>query len=386
MLQKKTNLKILTINIDYTLAMNKPAFGDAQERNIAYGKYVDKIISITHSPGRLGLKHKKLSEAVEIFPTSSVHPVFFLFDALRIARRIFKEHQIDLVLSQDPFITGLVAYLIKIRYKCAFLIHFHGDFWQNKYWLNEKWYNPILLGLSKLLVKRADGIKVVSSGIRNKLVEAGIAKSKIRIIPTPVDLNKFIYCDLEKVRHFREKHHPGRKVVINVGRKDPSKDYQTLYKAISLVYDDYKKLAFWQIGNKDYLREKIKADENLTLTSTGKINQKKLTNYYHASNVYVSSSKHESFGKVLIEAMAAGLPVVTTATTGSKEIIKDGVNGFLVPIGDSPALARKILYLLNNPEKAKEMGENGRRMVKEKFNQQKIIQQIIKFWEDLCAS
>ncbi len=145
-------------------------------------------------------------------------------------------------------------------------------------------------------------------------------------------------------------------------------------------------MAFWQIGNKDYLREKIKADENLTLTSTGKIDQKELTNYYHTSNVYVSSSKHESFGKVLIEAMAAGLPVVATATTGSKEIIKDGINGFLVPIGDSQVLARKILFLLNNSDKAKEIGENGRRMVKEKFDQQKIIKKLIEFWQDLCAS
>jgi len=382
MLQQKTNLKILTINLDYTLAVDKPAFGDAQERNIAYGKYVDKIISITHSPRKLGLKRKKLSEEVEIFPSSSRSPLFFIFDAFQLARQIFVNYQMDLVLSQDPFITGLVAYLIKRRYNCAFLIHFHGDFWQNKYWLREKWYNFILLWLSRFLVKRADGIKVVSSGIKDKLVRAGIAEKKIRVIPTPVDLNKFIYCHSEEVRKFRKKHQ-NRKTVINVGRKDPSKDYSTLYKAISLIYNDYKKLAFWQVGSGDYLLGKIKTDENLMLISSGKIKQEELVNYYHASDIYVSSSKHESFGKVLIEAMAAGLPVVATATTGSKEIIEDGLNGFLVPIGDSQALAKKILYLLNNPAKAKKMGENGRQMVKEKFNQQKIIQQIIKFWQDL---
>jgi len=382
MLQQKTNLKILTINLDYTLAVDKPAFGDAQERNIAYGKYVDKIISITHSPRKLGLKRKKLSEEVEIFPSSSRSPLFFIFDAFQLARQIFVNYQMDLVLSQDPFITGLVAYLIKRRYNCAFLIHFHGDFWQNKYWLREKWYNFILLWLSKFLVKRADGIKVVSSGIKDKLVEAGVDKKKIRVIPTPVDLNKFIYCHPEEVRKFRKKHQ-NRKTVINVGRKDPSKDYSTLYKAISLIYNDYKKLAFWQVGSGDYLLGKIKTDENLMLISSGKIKQEELVNYYHASDIYVSSSKHESFGKVLIEAMAAGLPVVATATTGSKEIIEDGLNGFLVPIGDSQALAKKILYLLNNPDKAKEMGRVGKEIVREKFNQEKIIKKIIKFWEDL---
>jgi len=81
--------------------------------------------------------------------------------------------------------------------------------------------------------------------------------------------------------------------------------------------------------------------------------------------------------------MACGLPVIATDTTGSKEIIKDGVNGFLVPIGDSEALSRKILYLLNNPDKAKEIGKAGKQMIIEKFNQEKIIEKIVKFWKDL---
>jgi len=386
MLKQKTNLKILTINLDYTLAMDLPDFGDAQQRNIAYGQYVEKIISITHSPRKLGLKHKKLSNRVEIFPSSSKSPIFFIFDAFQLARQIFVNYRMDLVLSQDPFITGLVAFLIKRRYKCAFLIHFHGDFWQNKYWLREKWYNFILLWLSRFLVKRADGIKVVSSGIKDKLVRAGIAENKIRVIPTPVDLEKFEKFDQEKVENFQNKNYPDKKVIINIGREDPSKDYPTLYKAIELVYRDYKKLAFCQVGANIYLPKKIKADQNLILISMAKIEQEKLINYYHTADVYVSSSKHESFGKVLIEAMAAGLPIVATETTGSKEIIQDGLNGFLVPIGDSQALARKVLYLLNNPGKAKEMGENGRQMVRERFDWEKIIKEIISFWQDLCTS
>jgi len=379
---QKTNLKILTVNIDYTLAMNKPKFGDAQERNIAYGRYVDKIISITHSPKRLKLKYKKLSEAVEIFPTSSIHPVFFMFDAIKIAKKVFTEHQIDLVLTQDPFITGLVGWLIKIRYKCKFLIHFHGDFWDNKYWLNEKWYNPILLSLSKFLVKRADGIKVVSSGIKEKLIKEGIDTKKIRVIPTPVNLEKFKIFNKKVVEKLRKKNQ-SRKTIINVGRDDPSKDYATLFKTINLVYEKYRNIVFLQAGAGFYLPERIRVDENLFLISKGKIKQKQLVNYYHASDVYISSSCHESFGKVLIEAMAAGLPVVATATTGSKGIIINGVNGFLVPIGNSEALAKKVLYLFNNPQKAQKIGEAGRKMVKEKFNQEKIIGQMIGFWEDL---
>jgi len=382
---KKTDLKILTINLDYTLAMDSPDFGDAQERNIDYGKYVEKIISITHSRKKMGLKKKILSDQVEIYPTSSTNPIFFIFDALKLSREIFFDHKIDLVLTQDPFITGLVGWLIKKRHKCKYLIHFHGDFWENKYWLREKWYNFILLLLSKFLVKRADGIKVVSFGIKEKLIKSGIKKRKIRVIPTPVDLSKFIYCSPDKVRNLRKKVNENWKTIINVGRNDPAKDYRTLLKVIKIVREKYGKLAFWQIGAKIKLDDNIIFGENMKLSSIGKISQDKLTNYYHASDIYVSSSRHESFGKVLIEAMAAGLPVVATATTGSKDIVQEGINGFLVPVGDSEALARKILFLLNNPKEAKKIGANGRKFVKEKFDYQKLIEEIIDFWQDLVC-
>jgi len=375
-------MRILMISLDKTL-LGTDYSGDVLERHQEYAQKAGHLDIIVFS--KKGFRKTKVSPRLTFYPTNSSTKLNYVFDAFRIAKEIYWPDKFDLMVSQDPFLTGLAGWLIKKRFKIPLLIHFHGDFWQNKYWLREKWYNFILLWLSKFLVKRADGIKVVSSGIKDKLVEAGLNKKKIRLIPTPVDLNKFIYCHPEEVKKFRKKHQ-NRKTIINVGRQDSSKDYSTLYKAIALVYNDYKRLVFWQVGNGDYLPEKIKTDENLIFTSSGKVKQEELVDYYHASDIYVSSSKHESFGKVLIEAMTAGLPIVATATTGSQEIIKDGQNGFLVPIGDSQALAKKILYLLNNPEKAKEIGENGRRMVKERFDQQKIIKKMIKFWQDLCAS
>lgn len=368
------------ISLDRTL-LGADYSGDVLERHQAYAQRAGQLDIIVFS--KKGFAKNKISGQLSVHPTNSSNKLDYFFDAYRIAREISLGDEFNLIISQDPFLTGLVGWFLKKKFKIPLLVHFHGDFWQNKYWLKERWFNPIFLLLSKFLVEGADGIRVVGSIIKDKLIKEGIAADKIRVIPTPVNLEKFIYCNPEKVKNFREKHHPGRKVIINVGRKDPAKDYTVLYKAIGLVYEDYKRLAFWQMGNEDYLREKIKADENLILTSRGKIDQVELTNYYHASDVYVSSSCHESFGKVLVEAMAAGLPVVATATTGSKEIVEDGVNGFLVPVGDSQSLARKILFLLNNPEKAKEMGQLGREMVKERFDQQKIIGEIIKFWKDL---
>ncbi|MFH0907072.1 MAG: glycosyltransferase family 4 protein [bacterium] len=367
------------ISLDKTL-LGDDYSGDVVERHQEYAEQAGSLDIIVFS--KKGFKKRKISSKLTVYPTNSLNKLTYVFDAFRLAKEIYWPDGFSLIVTQDPFLTGLSGWLIKKRFKIPLLIHFHGDFWQNIYWLKEKWFNFILLFISKFLVRRADGIRVVSLGIKNKLVAEGLSNKKIRVIPTPVNLEDFIFCEPEKVKKLR-KANKNLKTIINVGRKDASKDYLTLFKAIELVRAKYGKLAFWQIGANIRLRDKIRFDENMILNSFNKIDRKELTNYYHASDIYVSSSNNESFGKVLIEAMSAGLPVVATATTGSKEIITDEENGYLAPIGDSEVLSRKILFLLNNPKKAKEIGKAGRETVKEKFNQQKIIKKIIKFWRDL---
>lgn len=379
-------MRVLMISIDRTLLGSVNYWGDALERHQEYAERVGRLEIIVLA-GKTDFSRKKISDHLAVYPTNSASKLTYVFDAFEIAKNIYWPDKFDLVVVQDPFLCGLSGWLVKWRFKIPLLVHFHGDFWQNKYWLLEKgrwWFNWFFLLISKFVVRRADGLRAVSSGIEEKLLRAGLSKGKIRVIPTPVDVEKFGNFDLAKVEAFR-KAHGARKVIINVGRKDPAKDFKTLGKAVRLVYEDFKNLAFWQIGADLYWPEKIRADQNLMITFTGRIEQNELANYYHAADVYVSSSRHESFGKVLIEAMACGLPVVATATTGSKAIIQDGVNGFLVPVGDSAALARKILYLLNNPDKAKEMGEQGRAMARKKFSQAKTVDQIVDFWQDLIT-
>jgi len=369
------------ISLDKTL-LGADYSGDVLERHQKYAQRVDKLEIIVFS--RKGFKKRKIDDRLTIYPTNSSNKLAYLLDAFNVAKDIYWPDGFDLIVTQDPFLTGWTGWVLKKRFKTPLLIHFHGDFWQNKYWLKERWFNPIMLFLSKFLVDGTDGIRVVSSEIKKNLVRAGVTKDKIRVIPTPVNLEQFIYCEPEKVKGLREKVHKKSKTIINVGRDDPSKDYGTLIKAIKLVREKYSKLSFWQIGADLPLGDKIKIDENMVFLSTGKIDQKELVNYYHASDIYVSSSCHESLGKVLIEAMAAGLPVVATNTTGSKEIVKNGISGYLVPIGDNIALARKILHLLNNSDQAKKMGQAGRQIAKEKFDQEKVIRNIIKFWRDLA--
>jgi glycosyltransferase involved in cell wall biosynthesis len=90
--------------------------------------------------------------------------------------------------------------------------------------------------------------------------------------------------------------------------------------------------------------------------------------------ILVLTSLWEGLPRVLPQAMAAGVPVVASDVNGSREAIRDGVNGFIMEPHDIQGMARKILYLLKHPEVARSMGEKGTEMVRE-FDIWKMLRQ-----------
>ena len=86
---------------------------------------------------------------------------------------------------------------------------------------------------------------------------------------------------------------------------------------------------------------------------------------------------------IISQALATGLPVITTRHSGLPDQVKDGYNGFLVGEGDFRALADKILFLIENPDVWVKLGENGRNLVTEKYNSEKLINQQIEIYNSL---
>lgn len=93
-----------------------------------------------------------------------------------------------------------------------------------------------------------------------------------------------------------------------------------------------------------------------------------LVDAYHASDVYLTTSDYEGFGLTLVEAMAAGKPVVSTAVGGTVDIVVDGEAGRLCPAGNTESLAAAVLELLNDPVKAKAWGQRGQERARARFD------------------
>ena len=99
-------------------------------------------------------------------------------------------------------------------------------------------------------------------------------------------------------------------------------------------------------------------------------------------DIFVLPSLNEGMGRVLVEAMAAGKPIVASNVGGIPDLVEHDHNGLLVPPGDEKALATSIKQLINNPEKAKLMGQHGRELCHQ-FSVEAMVEKIDNLYEDL---
>jgi glycosyltransferase involved in cell wall biosynthesis len=119
------------------------------------------------------------------------------------------------------------------------------------------------------------------------------------------------------------------------------------------------------------LAEELKRPGNGRVTFTGQIPHARVVKYLQAADAYVQPSRLEGLANATMEAMAVGLPVITTDTCGQRELIEDGVNGWIVVPGDSHTLHMAMESLARDPMHARRMGEAARRTIETKFNPRK---------------
>ncbi|HRQ23157.1 MAG TPA: glycosyltransferase family 4 protein, partial [Anaerolineales bacterium] len=107
---------------------------------------------------------------------------------------------------------------------------------------------------------------------------------------------------------------------------------------------------------------------------TGQVPRKDLPAYYSLMDVFAHPSLRDGMPNALLEAMACGLPVISTPVGGALDVIQDGKNGVLVNVNDGNALAEKILELLDDPEKRAALGKNARESIIDRFSPEKELQ------------
>ncbi|OUL30814.1 glycosyltransferase family 4 protein [Nostoc sp. 106C] len=197
-------------------------------------------------------------------------------------------------------------------------------------------------------VKLADHIFVASSVTKNSLLEIGVEPEKISVIPYggPID---YFQPQPKTDDCFR---------ALFVGRVSPRKGVHYLLQAWQELRLYNAELVF--VGTNMFPAGWFEQYQDI-YRHVPSVPHPLLNQYYSSASVLVFPSLVEGFGLVLLEAMACGIPVITTPNTAGPDILTDGVEGFIVPIRDVEALKEKLEWCHTHPVELAEMGRAARR-------------------------
>lgn len=166
-----------------------------------------------------------------------------------------------------------------------------------------------------------------------------------------------------------------------------AKGQETLLHAIALIHQDFPAIVVDFIGAGDSREKLKKLSQSLMVEEkclfSGLVSYKEVLSRMHNSYLTVFPTRSEAFGLVAIESMAVGTPVIASNVGGLPEIIQDGVEGFLFPVGDHRILAEKISMLLSDLELRTKMGHNARKKYLSDFNLEEKSKQYAVQIEDL---
>ena len=231
----------------------------------------------------------------------------------------------------------------------------------------------------------------ISDSVKQNLIEIGIDAAKISVVRDAVDVE--VWNPDRKHGNLRGAFGliNGERLVGMFGRVVPWKGQHVFVRAMQEVCKVCPDVRGFIVGDESdgdssYMREVVEQAQRLELDSRIFITgyRDDVRGLMSMMDVVVhASTRPEPFGMVIIEAMAMGKPVVATEGGGPSEIITHGKSGILVPRGDIESLASAIRMLLENPARAKELGEAGRRVVVERFTSTQQAEAVMRIYRNL---
>jgi len=234
--------------------------------------------------------------------------------------------------------------------------------------------------LLKRAYKKADKVMCVSDFTKKQILKR-INLNNIIVINSGVDYDKFQINFKPKIKK--------EKIILSVGALKPRKGYHISIPAIAGAKKKHSDIKYYIVGGKppkEYLElvKKYNLEKNIKFFEN--ISDEELIKLYYEANLFlltpivINNNDFEGFGLVYLEAGACGLSVIGTLDCGAEDAIVNNQTGFLVPQNNIQKTTEVILKLLDNPELAKKLGENGRKRAQQ-MSWSNVVKKYIKIYE-----
>ncbi len=386
-------LKVLSLGKDPTIfaAANGTTTGDARHRHLYYAQRLaerapgSEMRVVTYTRRGAGKLFDRPSASLTLYGTDSRSRATFVLDLKKRLRTVLADGwRPDVITSQEPWEEGLVAQGLARRCAARDVPQLHFDIMSDR-WRSESVLNGIKRMLARRVFTRAAHVRVVSEPLKRSLVERwGVDAARISVTPVGVNFQR-TSASREESRRRLDPSLAGERVVLFVGRLVAAKNLSLWLEVAKRVLSAHSATRFVVVGDGE-LRASLEARArelgiSANVNITGNRPHGDLPDVYAAADVFLLTSHYEGFGRVVLEAMLAGRPVVATRCGGPEDLVVDGHNGFLAARDDADTLAARVCMLLADPSLAEELGARGARFAEERFGLPALADRLIDTWQ-----
>ena len=309
----------------------------------------------------------------------------FLFKGASTLSRLLKQHDFDVIHSHWVLPNGPIGLLGKVRTHSPLFVSLHGS---DIYFARK---NPIFSAVARCVFRHAQGVTACSPELYQSAIEMGASPDSTRLILWGADPEAFdSHRETSLVREQLELEKDAQ-VLLTLGRLVGKKGFDVLVRAMPSVLASFPKTYCIIVGDGpegphlQRLADQLGVLDHLRFP--GFIPWNRVPEYLHISELFVAPSMHDKgnldgLPTVILEAMAAGRPVIASNVAGIPLAVVHDKTGLLVPERDEEALARAICHLLQDARLRDRLGEAGRARVHDELNWDQVAQQFVAMYEN----
>jgi glycosyltransferase involved in cell wall biosynthesis len=367
-------VRVLYLIVDLTV-------GGAEDHLLSLARNLDKarFLPVVCCIGRKGPIGAEIEAAgVRVEELGKLRKGGFDREIVPLLRALIRRERIDLV-HAHMYHANLYGRLAAFREGVPAVISVHNTY------VRPKILRRVVNGW---LARRTPFVLAGSEAIRDDIVKYdGVPPGKIRVIPYGVDADTF-KCALSREEAREKLGLPGDRFLVGtVGRLEEQKGQKYLIEAAGRLRREGMGVTLLIVGSgreEDRLRDLAQregiGDDALFLGT-----RRDLPELFRAMDVFAFPSLWEGFPIALLSAMAAGLPVIVTPVGGVPEVVKDGINGVIVPAGDPIALAAAIRRVREDPVGASVLGGAAEATIRNRYSHWTTARRIMEIYEQVLG-
>lgn len=313
-----------------------------------------RVLDLATAVGQRQAEYYRGHEVTYIILDNPKRPKWltFVIEAYH-ASRLTRHATYDLVTAQDPFFCGWIARIAAKKSRAKLYVQDHSGAFARK---PNGWKERVMYWSARKTMRRADRVRTVSQRGKRGLLEIGVSEDRIDVISIATDISRFAQVD-------RSRALPNQ--ILCVSRLEKEKGIDVLLYAFADLKKTASQAALVIVGdgslrkNFERLARRLGVGDSVLFAGQ----QADTRPFLARAGVYVQPSRFEGWGLAVIEAAAAGMPIVMSDVGCAGEVIKDGESGLVVPPSNSKALALALGRVLSDAALARSLGEATKRAV-----------------------